>query len=588
MRLRELKIKNFRKLDDLTVIFPKGLCVIIGENNTGKTAIIDALRLMLMPSRDFDALRITEDDFRNGADGAPIEISCTFCDTTDTEEAHCQECLVDIGGGRFEIRLNARIEFNKETRRANVKMWGGETEGGSLPSNFYDRLATIYLQPLRDPESGLRPGRNSQISRLVDCLTEVDQHAQFEQIVKKANDDIKVLAPVEGARAEINQQMLKIAGRELSQNTDLVFSDPNFYRIIAGLQPLIGDLPFTLNGLGYNNLIFTAATLGTLRKSSQFAFRCILIEEPEAHLHPHLQLLLLAHLKAEAESENDPVQIIASSHSPILASQAPVDSIVAIHELASKISSISISTLEIAADKKEAEKLKKKLERFLDATKAELFFARRVLMVEGIAEALLMPVITRLAGGSLKKSAVTVVNADGINFNAFLPLFGPGKLTIPVAVLTDGDADTLSEPPSATATALKAQEATIPNLRVEYCPITFEHELARSPKMLELMLDAFESLHPITGSALRLTIASERSADAKATAFYKQFKDTGTSKGSFAQELSLLLEASALKAEDVPKYIRTALEFLGVIPSGGSVGTTGASGATAVTAPAPN
>ncbi len=57
VRLRELKIKNFRKLDDLTVVFPRGLCVIGGENNTGKTAIIDALRLMLMPSRDLDASR---------------------------------------------------------------------------------------------------------------------------------------------------------------------------------------------------------------------------------------------------------------------------------------------------------------------------------------------------------------------------------------------------------------------------------------------------------------------------------------------------------------------------------------------------
>lgn len=573
MRIRELRIKNFRKIKDLTVAFPKGLSVIVGENNTGKTTIIDALRLMLIPSRDLDALRITEDDFRNGTDGAPIEISCIFCDTTDREEAHCQECLVDIGEGKFEIRINARVEFNQETRRANVKMWGGETEGGSLPLNFYDRLATIYLQPLRDPESGLRPGRNSQISRLVDCLTLRDQQGQFEDIVKKANDEIKVLGPVKGARVEINQQMLNIAGNELSQETDLVFSDPNFHRIIAGLQPLIAGLPFTLNGLGYNNLIFTSATLGTLRKSSQFAFRCILIEEPEAHLHPQLQLLLLAHLKTEAESENDPVQIITSSHSPILASQAPIDSVVAIYETASKVSSISISALKLTEDKKEAEKLKKKLERFLDATRAELFFARSVLMVEGIAEALLMPVITRLAGGSLKKSAVTVVNADGINFNAFLPLFGVGKLTIPVAILTDGDADTLSAPPSATAAGLKAAESAIPNLRVEYCPITLEHELARSPKMLDLMLDAFESLHPITGSALRLTIASEGSADAKAAAFYKQFKETGASKGSFAQELSLLLEASALKAEDIPEYIRRALAFLGVIPSGGSVGT---------------
>ena len=180
MWLRELKIRNFRKIEDLTISFPRGLCVIVGENNSGKTAIIDALRLMLLPSRDFDALRLNEDDFRTGTDYAPIEILCTFSDLKDEDEVHFQECLVDIGEGKFEIRLNARIEFNKTTRRANVKMWGGETEGGTLPSNLYDRIATIYLQPLRDPESGLRPGRHSQVSRLIDCLTEEEQHGEFE------------------------------------------------------------------------------------------------------------------------------------------------------------------------------------------------------------------------------------------------------------------------------------------------------------------------------------------------------------------------------------------------------------------------
>ena len=98
MRLRELTIRNFRKIQELTVIFPPGLTVIIGENNSGKTAIIDALRLMLFSSRDFDALRLNEDDFRIGTDHAPIEISCVFGDTKDEDEVHFQECLVDITG----------------------------------------------------------------------------------------------------------------------------------------------------------------------------------------------------------------------------------------------------------------------------------------------------------------------------------------------------------------------------------------------------------------------------------------------------------------------------------------------------------
>lgn len=560
MRLYKLYIRNFRKIENLTVNFPRGLCVMVGENNSGKTAIIDALRLMLFSSRDFDALRLNEDDFRNGTGYAPIEISCTFCDLNDEDEVHFQECLVDIGDGKFDMRLNARVEFNKVTRRPNVKMWGGETEGGTIPSKLYDRFASIYLQPLRDPESGLRPGRHSQVSRLVDCLTEESEQGQFEAIAKNANDKIRELRPVINARTDINTQMTSIAGEELTQETELIFSDPTFHRIIAGLQPEIEGLPFSLNGLGYNNLVFTAATLGTLRRSAQFSFRSILIEEPEAHLHPQLQVLLLRHLaKVAAEEGGNEVQVIASSHSPILASQAPIDSIVSIHESDGKVSAVSVCSIEMEG------KLKKKLQRFLDATRGELFFARRILMVEGIAEALLLPVFAKLAGGSLKESAVTVLNADGINFNAFLPLFGEKRLGFPVAILTDGDAAKIGDPPSATATGLKTKEADIPNLRVEYSEITFEHELARSAGILPLMLEAFEIMYPVIGKSLKVAVDKLDSGDKKADAFLTAFIQSRTSKGRFAQELAALLETSSLQAEAVPNYILAALTFLGVI-----------------------
>lgn len=183
---------------------------------------------------------------------------------------------------------------------------------------------------------------------------------------------------------------------------------------------------------------------------------------------------------------------------------------------------------------------------------------------------------------------MTVVNVDGINFNAFLPLFGSGKLSVPIAILTDGDAASIEGEPSDATKGLKAQESNIPNLCVEYCAITFEHELARSPKLLEIMLDAFEVLHPFTCKSLRTSIASLGTEDEKAAAFYKQFKDSETSKGSFAQELSLLLEAGSLGPQDVPEYIRKAFRFLNVIESGGSVGTGSSSSTDSVTEPVAN
>ena len=560
MWLRELQIRNFRKIDALTVTIPRGLTVLVGENNSGKTTIIDALRLMLYSSRDFDSLWLTEDDFRAGTEHAPIEISCRFTGLEDEDEVHFQECLVDIGDGKLEMQVNARIEFNGATNRCNVKMWGGETEGGSLPSNHYDQLSTIYLQPLRDPERGLRPGQHSQVSRLVDRLTAEDQRADFETIAKGANEKIRVLKPVEEARVDINAQMAAIAGSELTQTTELIFTDPTFRRIIAGLQPEIEGLPFSLNGLGYNNLIFTSATLGTLRQSPQFSFRSILIEEPEAHLHPQLQMLLLKHLAdVTSDREGNEVQVIASSHSPILASQAPIDSVVSVHEVDGKVSAVSVCSITID------DKVKKKLQRYLDATRGELFFARRILMVEGIAEALLLPVLARISGGNLKESSVTTLNADGINFNAFIPLFGEERLGVPVVILTDGDAKEIGGEMSATAAGLKALESDVPNLTVEMSEITFEHELARSDALLPHMIAAFKELHPKKGATLELDLGALESADDRANAFLSAFLASKASKGQFAQELAGAMDGCELGPDAVPTYIRNAFKHLGVL-----------------------
>ena len=561
MWLSQLHIHNFRKIEDLLINFPHGLSVIVGENNIGKTTIIDALRLILFPIHDFNNIHLSEDDFTRGEEIVPIELSCLFTDLSSNDEVNFMECLVDIGDGKFNMILNARAEFNHTSQRVNIKYWGGETESGTISQNIYDKVYTIYLPPLRDPEAGLKAGRYSQVARLIDSITKETDHKEFEDIAKEANNLIHELNPIKEAKRKIDFQMLSIAGPELTQSTELIFSDPTFKRIISGLQPEINNLPFGLNGLGYNNLVFTAATLSTLKIVESFSYRSLLIEEPEAHLHPQLQQLLLRHLNnLSSEKDSKDVQVFTSSHSPIFASQAPIDSLIVIHKNDGDCLS-AFSVFMSSFDPLE----KAKLQRFLDSTRSELFFARRLLLVEGISEALLLPIFANILSKDLKNSSVTIVNVNGINFNCFIPLFGKDKINIPIIILTDGDDKERTGTPSSKTLKLLENTKNIPNLRVLYCSNTFEHELARSQYFLPSMVHAFTNIHPELGRELSFQLDKISSADDKADLFLQEFLRSETSKGAFAQELANLIEGKEFSQEAVPSYIRTSFDFLGII-----------------------
>src|SRR3989339_850921 len=116
MYLKELHIKNFRCIEDLSLEFNEGLNVIIGENNTGKTAIIDALRLAFSIGMEKREIYLSSDDFfrdKKGNNSNTIEFDFTFANITDEEQGIFIE-LLSIEDNKSELQLHLR--YTLETK----------------------------------------------------------------------------------------------------------------------------------------------------------------------------------------------------------------------------------------------------------------------------------------------------------------------------------------------------------------------------------------------------------------------------------------------------------------------------------------
>ena len=192
-------------------------------------------------------------------------------------------------------------------------------------------------------------------------------------------------------------------------------------------------------GLGINNLLFMATELLLLGALDEPYLPLVLIEEPEAHLHPQLQQLLVEYLEARAKKSptapHAEVQIILTSHSPNLASKVAIQSLVLMQS--GKVFRMSPEHTQLNASDYTF------LRRFLDVTKANLFFARGLIIVEGDAEHLLLPAIAdRICQGGLVKCGVSIVNVGHVGLFRYARIFqrkcGP-EMEVRVACIADRD-----------------------------------------------------------------------------------------------------------------------------------------------------
>jgi putative ATP-dependent endonuclease of OLD family len=476
MYIAELKVENFRVFGEgenaAVVRLRPGLTAIVGENDSGKTAIVDALRLVL-GTRDQEFFRIDDDDFHCASDGnrrKEIRIRCRFDGLTIADRGAFTEYLTyeEDGGARTPvIYLNWKAVANERRQRRFVSVEvrsGADADGPLLDPETRVLLCATYLRPLRDAERALSAGRGSRLSQILQHTEDIaTAGAPYEHaagppadlgtlsilgIGDLANTLLKSHASVTGARDRLNEDYLRnlsFAGSELTGDIGVAGGDE-----AARLRQLLEKLELQLQetgadhfprnrGLGSNNLLFMACEL-LLLGSEDDGFPFLLIEEPEAHLHPQRQLRLMRFLQSKSKSANGrdhEIQILVTTHSPNLASAIDLDNLVLLrggkaYSLASAQTRLGSSDYRF-------------LQRFLDVTKANLFFARGVLIVEGDAENILVPTIASLIDRDLTRNGVSIVNVGGVGMRRYAKIFQrenveqDGEIGIPVACLTDFD-----------------------------------------------------------------------------------------------------------------------------------------------------
>lgn len=502
MYISEIQIKNYRNYLEEKIIFKPGINIIIGANNAGKTNLIKALELVFGNKRK---AALTIDDFckfnNDFSEPPEISVSVTIKEHQDLPDdktvvydwiiqmdpeytalltfkyflpqKHHDEYKELIGKygiseGGYNQEKCLRIFEKHFLSKYIYRIYGADVnKQEKADTENLDRFDFHYLSALRDVEKQMFYGNNTILKSVLNYFLDYDitngkNYEELENKEKKKLEERNENFTMQSSNT-LQNLIERIERSKILEYAKSTGADkggvPNFDAKITESELLFAlrlivekgiiKVPLKTNGLGYNNLLYMALLLSKMQLESSSSmgdnakiFPILAIEEPEAHLHPSMQSKFLAFLESTIKENNQARQIFINTHSTHITSTVDMESLICLTECDDGKLNIAYPHKAFAKD----DKSKNYVQRFLDATKSNMLFADRIVLVEGISEQILLPCFAYLLGKEeeLISKHITIINIGGKTFNHFLKMFVNNEehqfgLDKKVVCITDAD-----------------------------------------------------------------------------------------------------------------------------------------------------
>lgn len=503
MYLKEVQIRNYKNFLKARFLFKKGVNVVIGENDSGKTNLMQAIRLVLDKRMDWREKEISEKMFPDMLDdwrGHIIIISLRFAELNENKEeeailkylsgnqnkegaltwfclpdsrtrkelSECKnqgelcECLdkVTINNYTNVITCGAYVDFLDDeiygkmvgklesgictfTEKLDESYYGCEGKTGFSGIDFIrNKLVDFtYISALRDAVNDMKQQYNPLMTMLRQIETKISQSdkEKVDNLIGDVNDTIAGVEEVKKLSEGINNKILESVGNtyapDIMLRSEVSGDIKDIFRKLKIKSKQNKEFDLDTIGLGSTNIIYIALKLMEYSyvkelEELQSRYFMLLFEEPEAHLHKHIQMALFEKTGIDI---NENIQVLMTTHSDNISASSKISrmNIISKGNKGSRVMQpyTGLTDEEIMH-----------IERYLDVKRSELLFSKSVILVEGDAEEILIPVmVKKCLGISLDELGVSLINIGSVGFSNIYKLFHDSRICKKCAIVSDLD-----------------------------------------------------------------------------------------------------------------------------------------------------